>query len=130
MSKQVMLIEDEPLHRKLYTIWLQLDGHTVHPVADGRLAYLEAAKVQPDVIITDIRLDCLDGVDVIRTLKTRQETRHVPVLALTVLDTNDVEAACYEAGADIFLNKKVGREVLLAAVRHAKNQDKPGIENS
>ena len=87
---QVMSIKDEPLHRRLFTIWPQLEGHTVHPVADGRLAYLEATKVQPDVIITDIRLNFIDGLDVIQTLKTRQETRHVPVLALTVLDTNDV----------------------------------------
>ncbi|RYE95841.1 MAG: response regulator, partial [Oxalobacteraceae bacterium] len=53
MSKRIMLIEDEPLHRKLYTIWLQLDGHTVHAVSDERLAYVEAANVLPDVIIAD-----------------------------------------------------------------------------
>jgi two-component system cell cycle response regulator DivK len=119
MSKQVMLIEDEPLHRKLYTIWLQLDGHTVHSVPDERLAYLEAAKIRPDVIITDIRLTHIDGREIISMLKARQDTNTIPIVALTVLDTNEIEEACYKAGANVFLNKKVGREALLAAVRHA-----------
>lgn len=116
MSKRIMLIEDEPLHRKLYTIWLQLDGHTVHAVSDERLAYVEAANVLPDVIIADIRLPHLDGREIIRTLKARQDTRHIPVVALTVLDTVEDEAACYSAGATIFLNKKAGREAFLSAV--------------
>jgi two-component system cell cycle response regulator DivK len=116
MSKRVMLIEDEPLHRKLYTIWLQLGGHTVHTVTDERVAYVEAAKVRPDVIIADIRLPHLDGREVIRTLKARHDTNHIPVLALSVLNTIDDEDACYKAGADVFLNKRVGREALLAAV--------------
>ncbi|RYF00870.1 MAG: response regulator [Oxalobacteraceae bacterium] len=119
MSKCVMLIEDEPLHQKLYTIWLQWDGHIVHHVPDERLAYVQAAQVQPDVIIADIRLPHLDGREVIRTLKARAETKHIPVLAITVLDAVEDEDACYSAGADLFLNKRAGREVLLAAVRQA-----------
>ncbi len=117
MPKSVMLIEDTALHRKLFTIWLEMDGHTVTVVNDERLAQTEAARSQPDLIIADIRLPHMDGRDVIRSLKSRPETSHIPVLALTVLSEREDEATCYAAGADIFLNKDIRRAELLEAVR-------------
>lgn len=117
MSKRVMLIEDTVLHRKLFTIWLEMDGHVVHVVNDERMAHSEAARSQPDVIIADIRLSHMDGRDVIRSLKSRLDTRHIPVLALTVLNSREDESSCYAAGADIFLNKDISRVDLLEAVR-------------
>lgn len=117
MSKLIMLIEDTALHRKLFTIWLQMDGHVVHIVADERLAHTEAVAVQPDLIIADIRLPHIDGKDVIRTLKSRDDTRHIPVIALTVLNAREDQEACIAAGADGFLNKDTRRTDLLDAVR-------------
>lgn len=117
MSKRIMLIEDAPLHQKLFTIWLQMDGYTVHVINDERLAHTEAARSQPDLIIADIRLPHMDGRDVIRTLKTRPETSHIPILAVTVLNSRKDQDSCYAAGADIFLNKDIRRNELLEAVR-------------
>jgi two-component system cell cycle response regulator DivK len=117
MPKLIMLIEDTALHRKLFTIWLQMDGHTVHVVADERLAHTEAVTVRPDLIIADIRLPHIDGKDVIRTLKSRHDTRHIPVVALTVLNSREDQEACLAAGADTFLNKDTRRTDLLDAVR-------------
>lgn len=117
MSKTIMLIEDTALHRKLFTIWLQMDGHVVHVVADERMAHTEAVAVQPDLIIADIRLPHIDGKDVIRTLKSRAETSHIPVVALTVLNSREDQEACLAAGADTFLNKDTRRTDLLDTVR-------------
>ena len=77
MSKLIMLIEDTALHRKLFTIWLQMDGHVVHVVADERMAHTEAVSVRPDLIIADIRLPHIDGKPY-RTLK-----RHLSTNGLT-----------------------------------------------
>lgn len=107
MSRRVLLIEDNVLHRKLFTAWLESSGHHTSLVHDERLAFLEAAAQQPDIIIVDVRLPYIDGRDIIRQLKTSPLTRHIPVMALTVLSSQEDEASCIAAGADMFVNKGI-----------------------
>lgn len=116
MSKLIMLIEDTALHRKLFTIWMEMDGHTVHAISDERLTYTEAARVRPDIVVADIRLPHMDGKDIIRTLKAGRDTHHIPVIAWTVLDSRQDREACYAAGADVFLNKGASRTAISQAV--------------
>ena len=107
MTKTVLVIEDNMLHRKLFAAWLQSAGHESVLVLDERLAYLEAVARQPDAIITDIRLPYVDGRDIIRQLKTSPLTKHIPVMAITVLSGRQDEESCRSAGADVFMTKSV-----------------------
>lgn len=107
MLKTVLLIEDDAMHRKLFSAWLETGGYRISTLADERLAYLEAINQRPDLIIADIRLPYLDGRDVIRRLKTSVLTRHIPIMALSVLSGWQEEESCKSAGAEIFLNKTI-----------------------
>jgi two-component system response regulator PhoP len=107
MTKTVLVIEDNMLHRKLFAAWLENAGHKSVLVQDERLAYLEAVASQPDAIITDIRLPYIDGREIIRQLKSSPLTRHIPVMAVTVLSGRQDEESCRSAGADVFLTKTI-----------------------
>jgi len=107
MSKTVMLIEDNMLHRKLFAAWLETGGHRPVLITDERFAYVEAVAQQPDVIITDIRLPYVDGREIIRQLKASPLTKHIPVLAMTVLSGRQDEQSCRAAGADVFCTKTI-----------------------
>ncbi|MET3827559.1 response regulator [Sphingomonas echinoides] len=107
MTKTVLVIEDNMLHRKLFAAWLQKAGHEPVLVPDERLAYLEAVSRQPDAIITDIRLPYVDGREIIRQLKASPLTQHIPIMAITVLSGKTDEDSCRSAGADVFLTKTI-----------------------
>lgn len=103
--KCIMLVEDTPSHRKLYTSWLGIGGYEACVCEDEREAQSCAEQMRPDAIIVDIRLPNVSGLDVIEGLKTSAATRTIPVMALTVLGTKQDREACLAAGADAFVTK-------------------------
>ena len=105
MKKRIMLVEDDPSHRKLYSSWLKIGGYDPRVIDDERGALDAAATIAPDAIIVDIRLPNVSGLDVIETLKGAPATRAIPVMALTVLQSQHDMDACYAAGADAFVSK-------------------------
>ena len=105
MKKRIMLVEDDPSHRKLYSSWLKIGGYDPRVVDDERGALVAAETIEPAAIIVDIRLPNVSGLDVIETLKGAPATRAIPVMALTVLQSQHDMEACYAAGADAFVSK-------------------------
>jgi two-component system cell cycle response regulator DivK len=114
--KLVLLIEDTASHQRLYTLWLKIGGYRTALASDERIAVAEAARLQPDLIIVDIRLPYVSGLDIIEALKGGVTTRHIPILALTVLDRHEAEAACLAAGADAFALKPIEMDSFLQNV--------------
>ncbi|MBB5712136.1 response regulator [Sphingomonas xinjiangensis] len=102
-----MVVEDDPLHLKLYESWLTHAGHYPIMVADERNAETVAAKHHPDVAIIDVRLPHINGIDLIRSLKRGNATATLPIVAVTVLSDWHDEEACVAAGADCFMSKPV-----------------------
>lgn len=103
--KRIMLVEDTASHRKLYASWLRIGGYDPHVLADERTVQQVVEDVRPAAIIVDIRLPNVSGLDVIETLKGAPTTRAIPVMALTVLQSQHDMEACYAAGADAFVSK-------------------------
>lgn len=103
--KCVLLVEDTPSHRKLYSSWLTIGGYEPRIIDDERDAQRCAEALKPSAIIVDIRLPNISGLDVIETLKSAEGTRAIPVLALTVLGSAYDKEACLDAGADAFMSK-------------------------
>lgn len=104
-KKRILLVEDTPSHRKLYSSWLGIGGYDARVIEDERETQRCAEALKPSAIIVDIRLPNLSGLDVIETLKAADGTRAIPILALTVLGSEQDRAACLAAGADAFLSK-------------------------
>ncbi len=95
---------------------LSAHHHEVSSVADGLTAITHAANWQPDVIVLDLGLPQLDGLEVIRRIRSWS---HVPIIVLTVRDSEASKVAALDLGADDYLTKPFGMDELLARLRVA-----------
>jgi two-component system KDP operon response regulator KdpE len=110
MSK-ALIIDDETQMRRLLRMVLETRGHEVCEAADGQLGLQEAAFHRPDVVLLDLGLPGMSGLDVLKRLR---EWSDVPVLILSVRDQEVVKVEALEAGADDYVTKPFGTAELLA----------------
>lgn len=116
----VLLVDDEPQIRRFLRAALPAQGYRLIEAATGAEALSQAATRVPDVILLDLGLPDLDGVEVARRIR---EWTHTPILVLSARDREAEKVAALDAGADDYLTKPFGIEELLArlrvALRHA-----------
>jgi two-component system KDP operon response regulator KdpE len=112
----VLLIDDEPVITQVLDAALRTRGYTVHAAATGSIGLQLAGAVGPDVIIVDLGLPDLDGVEVCRRLR---RWTSIPILVLTVAGAEDRKVEALDAGADDYVAKPFSMPELLARVRVA-----------
>lgn len=117
MPATILVVDDEPANRELMVALLEPQGYTVLTAEDGQEALDSFAKHQPDLLLLDVMMPKMDGVEVCRRLKKNPETRLTPVVLVTALSALDDRVRGLEAGADDFLGKPVERTELMARVR-------------
>ncbi|MBX7513784.1 MULTISPECIES: response regulator [Qipengyuania] len=117
MAKRILVVEDNDLNRKLFCDVLKANGHEVVPVADGNNVIATARKFAPDLVIMDIQLPGVSGVDLIAELKDNGDLAKVPVLAVTAYAGKGDEERIRGAGAEDYLAKPVSIGPFMAAVR-------------
>ncbi|HMO67171.1 MAG TPA: response regulator [Novosphingobium sp.] len=117
MAKRIVVVEDNDLNRKLFCDVLKAHGYAVEPVADGLDALDRAREFVPGLIIMDIQLPNVSGLDLIQQAKADRLLRHVPVLAVTAYAGKGDEERIRDAGADAYLAKPVSIGPFMAAVR-------------
>lgn len=117
MSKKVMIVEDNELNLKLFTELLRAHQFTVEGVKDGRLAIEHARAFVPDLIIMDIQLPHVSGLDLIERMQGDEELKAIPVLAVTAYAGKGDEERIMAAGARSYLSKPVAVMKFLEAVR-------------
>lgn len=106
-----LIIDDEVQIRRLLRLALDSKGYTIREAENGMLGLQAAVHHQPDVIILDLGLPDVDGVDVLKRLR---EWSQVPVLVLTVRDQEAMKLAAFDAGADDYVTKPFSTAELLA----------------
>jgi len=123
----VVVIEDDPQIRRFLRTLLPAEGFDVHEAETGERGLVEAATRKPDLVILDLGLPDLDGVEVVRRLR---EWSAVPVIILSARAREQDKIAALDAGADDYLTKPFGAGELLArlrvALRHAASRGQPG----
>jgi two-component system cell cycle response regulator DivK len=112
-----MVVEDNDLNRKLFCDVLRANGFEVEPVADGHAVLATARDVMPDLIIMDIQLGGVSGVDLIAAAKRDGALRAIPVLAVTAFAAKGDEERIRAAGAAGYLSKPVSISPFMNAVR-------------
>ncbi|MEU6081643.1 response regulator [Streptomyces sp. NPDC047108] len=120
---RVLVVEDEPQIVRALVINLKARKYEVDAAPDGATALHLAANRHPDVVILDLGLPDMDGVEVIKGL--RGWTR-VPVLVLSARQTSDEKVEALDAGADDYVTKPFGMDELLARLRAAVRRAEPG----
>ncbi|HEV2352456.1 MAG TPA: HD domain-containing phosphohydrolase [Terriglobia bacterium] len=117
MPATILVVDDEPANRYLMEALLEPQGYTVLTAEDGEGALESFSKHQPDLLLLDIMMPKLDGIEVCRRLKANPETRLTPVVLVSALAALDDRVRGLEAGADDFLTKPIERIELMARVR-------------
>jgi len=114
VSARVLVADDDPKQAHLIRSYLERDGYAVAVVHDGRAAIEQARQRQPDLLILDVMMPRVDGLDVCRVLRTESQ---VPILMLTARSTEDDLLLGLDLGADDFLTKPYSPRELVARVR-------------
>lgn len=119
-GEKIMIVDDDPQIRDLITTIL-MDDYTVIQAIDGQDA-LEVLKNQrPNVIITDINMPRIDGVELIKRLKNNEFTKYIPVIILTLSTDEESQIKGYELGIDAFIGKPFHPNHLKAVVKSVLN---------
>jgi len=107
--KRVLVVDDNPLSRKLLTDILNAEGYSVRDASSGEEALRSIADEQPDVILLDIMMPDMDGFEVVRRIKADREVRSTPVVMVTALDDEGSRARLAAAGVSVMLTKPIDR---------------------
>lgn len=119
---QVLIIDDELQIRRFLRISLEANGYHIHETATGQDALVKAAQIRPDIVILDMGLPDMDGLNVLKRLREWTQT---PVIILSVRDSDRDKVAALDAGADDYLTKPFSVNELLARIRTAQRHAQP-----
>lgn len=113
---RVLVIDDDPSLLKALRLALRASGHDVVTAANGEQGLVQTAASAPDVVILDLGLPDLDGVDVVRRVR---EWSQVPIVVLSAVDSEHRKVAALDSGADDYVTKPFGMAELEARIRAA-----------
>lgn len=114
-KKSVVIVEDDEEMRK-YLINLFSEYYLVYSAADGIEALELIKRILPDIIISDINMEHMDGLSLCHTVRETQELSHIPVILLTAATKQTVQLQGISSGADDYITKPFENEILLAKV--------------
>ena len=107
MAKRVLVVEDNELNLKLFCDLLRAHGHVTEPVRDGREVVQRARDFSPDLVIMDIQLPHLSGLELIEALKKDEALSPVPIMAVTAYAGKGDEDRIRTAGAEAYVSKPI-----------------------
>ena len=119
---KILVVEDNPANMTLATFLLESVGHTVLGAADAETGLMLARGERPRLILMDIHLPGMDGLEATAALKRDEATREIPIIALTALAMKGDEERIRAAGCDGYIAKPMRYREFLAAVAAALAQ--------
>lgn len=117
MGRKILVVDDEPVLVETIVYNLEQEGYQVVTAADGVSALETARRELPDLIILDVMLPGMDGLEVCRHLRREDSTSRTPIMMLTAKDSEIDKVVGLEVGADDYVTKPFGRHEFLARVR-------------
>ncbi len=117
MTCSLLIVDDDLSGFYVIEALLFKDGYDLQYVENGFKALDHLEKQLPDLILLDVMMPELDGIEVCRQIKSHPQQGHIPIIMVTALDSTDDMVACLEAGADDFISKPVNGLELQARVR-------------
>ncbi len=124
-AKCVLIVEDNELNKKLFRDLLEANGFKTLHTADG-MEVLDLARAhKPDLILMDIQLPEVSGLEITSWLKKDPELKKIPVVALTAFAMKGDEEKILAGGCEGYLSKPISVATFLATVRRFVNTDKP-----
>ena len=116
-APHIVIVDDEPDNFEVIELLLHREGYALSHLLSGIELLDRIQEIQPDLILLDVMMPELDGIEVCRQLKQRSEWNHIPVIMVTALSSKEDLAHCLQTGADDFIGKPVNGVELRARVR-------------
>jgi DNA-binding response OmpR family regulator/anti-sigma regulatory factor (Ser/Thr protein kinase) len=117
LTTNILVVDDEPSNFDVIETFLFEQDYQLHYASSGKYALESLDTLQPDLILLDVMMPELDGIEVCRRLKAMPEWTHVPIIMVTALSSKEDLAQCLNAGADDFIGKPVNSFELRARVQ-------------
>ena len=117
MPKTVMIVEDNELNMKLFNDLLRANGYATLPMRNGYEALETLEEHTPDLIIMDIQLPEISGLEVTRTIKQNESLRHIPVIAVTAFAMKGDEERIRQGGCEAYLSKPISVASFIETVK-------------
>lgn len=117
MGQHVLLIEDEPNIAEAIRFVLARDGWQVSVLADGGIAVAEVARLRPDLVILDLMLPGMSGLEIVAILRADPVTQALPVMMLTAKGLGRDREAAERAGVTLFMTKPFSNAEVVAQAR-------------
>lgn len=132
VAQKILVVDDDPDIVELLEYNLQKEGYEVQTAPDGKKGFAIAKDFQPDLILLDIMMPQLDGIETARMIRQDQNTRDTYILFLTARSEEYSEIAAFEIGADDYITKPIKPRALMSRInalfrREAQKSD-PGEE--
>ncbi|MGY6628959.1 MAG: phosphate regulon transcriptional regulator PhoB [Oceanicaulis sp.] len=127
MQPHVLVVEDEDALSELLQYNLKKEGFRVSVAADGEEALMLVEERQPDVVVLDWMLPKISGIEVCRRLRSRQESRNLPIIMLTARGEETDRIRGLDTGADDYIVKPFLMKELFARVRAVLRRIRPGL---
>ncbi len=121
MGKRILIIEDETNIRAMYADVLKESGYDVLEAAEGKAGLNEVINGDWDLLLLDIMLPKLDGIELLKRMQLDSRTKEKPVIVLTNLDDNRIRDTCLDLGVKEFLVKAnvIPSEIVLSVKKYA-----------
>lgn len=116
-ATQILVVDDEQDILELIRHTLNKEGYEVHVAANGQQAVEKAKRLKPDLILMDVMMPVMDGMEACRQLKEDSDTSDIAIIFLTARSEEFAELAGFEAGADDYISKPIRSRVLLSRIR-------------
>jgi two-component system cell cycle response regulator DivK len=116
MSKTILIVEDNELNMKLFNDLLQAHGYNTLQVKDGRVVVETTRRMRPDLILMDIQLPEISGLEITKMLKADDDLRGIPVIAVTAFAMKGDEQKIRNGGCDGYIAKPISVSSFLQTV--------------
>jgi two-component system cell cycle response regulator DivK len=118
VGQKILVVEDNELNLKLFCDLLRAHGYEAEPVRDGREAVERARAFSPELVIMDIQMPYITGLELIEQMKADEELRGIPIMAVTAYAAKGDEERIREAGAEGYVSKPIALMRFIEAVRN------------
>ena len=119
----VLIVEDNELNMRFFSDLLEAHGYMTPQTRDGFEAFELAAEHRPDLILMDIQLGAVSGLDIARRIKNNADLKSIPIVAVTAFATRDDEDMILGSGCDAWLAKPITSDTLIATAGLYTKQD-------
>jgi len=114
---KILVVEDEPEIRVLVKTILEKAGYSVVEAEDGEAALRLVNEEEPDLVLLDVMIPCIEGWEVCRRIRENEATRRIPIIMVTVRTTDEDIQRSVECGANAHINKPFDQKELLDTIK-------------